>query len=280
MYPIASLPRQLSNPQVVLFGDSLFQGCADVSNGFSFQAALQAQVMRRLDVVNRGFSGYNTSNALSILPKVFAPPGSGVPELEYLFILFGANDAAVPLPTNFQHVPLGKYKANLTRIVNHPTITAHKPKTFIITPPPLDEIRVTVLDRGNGHPAAARRTKISTAYSQAAREVAAENPGVTLIDLHKALMDTAIAKTPGFDPKGRPALGDTEGGVRGYLEHLLPDGLHLSPESYRILYDLVRPHVGTEWAGTRDEERVGYALPDWRDAPWLEEDSHLRGKSL
>lgn len=195
------------------------------------------------------------------------------------FILFGANDASVPLPTNFQHVPLDKYKVNLTRIINHPNITAHKPKIFVVTPPPLDEIRVTVLDRANGHPAAARQTKISAAYSEAARQVAAENPGVTLIDLHKAIMDRAIEKTPGFNPQG-PALGDPEGGMRGYLEHLMPDGLHFSAESYRIFYDLVRPHVGAEWAGTRDEDRVAYVLPDWRDAPWLEEDAHLKGKSL
>jgi hypothetical protein len=92
-------------------------------------------------------------------------------------------------------------------------------------------------------------------------------------------MDRAIEKTPGFDPKG-PSLGDPESGVRGYLEHLLPDGLHLSSESYRILYDLVRPHIGSEWAGTKDEDRVAYVLPDWREAPWLSEDSYLRGKSL
>jgi lysophospholipase L1-like esterase len=184
------------------------------------------------------------------------------------------------LPTNFQHVPLDRYKENLARIINHPHITAHKPKIFLVTPPPLDQIRVTVLDTAYGHPAAARQTKISAAYSEAVRQVAAQHPGVTLIDLHKAIMDVAVAKTPGFDPSKGPALGDPEGGVRGYLEHLLPDGLHLSTESYRIFYDLVRPHVGAEWAGTKDLDRVGYVLPDWRDAPWPEEDSHLRGKSL
>ena len=41
-------------------------------------------VLRRLDVVNRGFSGYNTSNALSVLPQVFVPPSPGGPELRYL----------------------------------------------------------------------------------------------------------------------------------------------------------------------------------------------------
>ncbi|KAL2129123.1 hypothetical protein VTI74DRAFT_8200 [Chaetomium olivicolor] len=270
----------VSYPQIVLFGDSLFQASVDGSDGFSFQAALQSQVIRRFDVVNRGFSGYNTSNALSILPQVFAPPGPGVPKLAYLFILLGANDASVQLPTNFQHVPIHRYKENLIRIINHPIITAHKPKIFLVTPPPLDQIRVTVLDTANGHPAAVRQTKNSAAYSETVRQVAAESPGVTLIDLHKALMDRAIEMTPGFDPTKGPALGDPEGGIRGYLEHLLPDGLHLSAESYRIFYDLVRPHIGAEWAGTRDQDKVAYMFPDWRDAPWLEEDAHLKGKSI
>jgi lysophospholipase L1-like esterase len=183
------------------------------------------------------------------------------------------------VPTNFQHVPLEKYKANLKRILQHPNIAAHKPKIFLITPPPLDGIHVREIDMAKGHPEALRQTKVSAAYSEAARQVAAENQGVTLIDLHKALMDRAIEMTPGFDPNG-PALGDPEGGIRGYLEHLLPDGLHLSAESYRILYDLVQPHVGAEWAGTPEQDKVGYVMPEWPDAPWLEEDTHLKGKSL
>lgn len=95
--------------------------------------------------------------------------------------------------------------------------------------------------------------------------MAAESAGVTLIDLWKAIMDTAIAKTPGFDTNG-PLLGHPEG-VRGYLEHLLPDGLHLSSESYRIFYDIVRSHIP---GGDR-------VLPDWQVAPWLEEDAYLKG---
>lgn len=291
--------------------------------------------------MNRGLSGYNTSNGLKLLPEIFPAPTPGGPRLEYLvrfpphnpsflpqppipssfskspirpplppplpvlglkdcgpcpfrhpwlraatrradwlttcppsqFILFGANDACVPLPTNFQHVPIDKYKANLVRILTHPNIVAHKPKIFLVTPPPLDEIRVTALDLASGHPSAMRHTKNSAAYSAVVREVAAEQ-GVTLIDLCKAIMDAAIAKTPDFDPT-TGVLGDPETGVRGYLEHLLPDGLHLSSEAYRIFYDLVRPHVGSEWAGTDDALKVGFVLPEWRVAPWLDEDAHL-----
>ena len=182
----------------------------------------------------------------------------------------------MPLPTNHQHVPLDKFKTNLAGIINHPNITAHRPKIFLVTPPPLDEIRLTQLDLACGHASATRRTRASAAYSEAVRQVAAEQ-GVTLVDLWKALMDVAIAKTPGWNPKGA-LLGDPAGGVRGYLEHLLPDGLHMSAISYRIFYDIVRPHVGSEWAGTPDEDKVAFVLPDWRVAPWLEEDMHLSGK--
>jgi lysophospholipase L1-like esterase len=187
-------------------------------------------------------------------------------------VLFGANDACVPLPTNTQHVPLDEFKRNLVNIINHPNITAHKPKILLVTPPPLDEIHITKLDLAWGHPEATRRAKISAAYSEAVRRVAAEHPQTTtLVDLWKALMDTAIAKTPGFDPRAGLALGDPESGLRGYLEHLLPDGLHMSGESYRVLFDIVRPHIGSEWVDFPAEDRVGYVLPEWRTAPKLED---------
>lgn len=185
------------------------------------------------------------------------------------FILFGANDACLKLPVCNQHVPLDEFKENLTNIIRHPNITAHNPKIFLVTPPPLDEIRITQIDLAAGHSAATRRAKISASYSEAVRQIAAEHPGVTLIDLWKALMDRAVAETPGFDPQKGPCLGDPESGQRGYLEHLLPDGLHLSGESYRVFFDLVKPHVDSEWAGFPEQDRVGYILPDWKTAPWL-----------
>ncbi|OIW34095.1 GDSL Lipase/Acylhydrolase family protein [Coniochaeta ligniaria NRRL 30616] len=261
-------------PQVVLFGDSLFQGATQLLDGFAFQSALQEHVVRRFDVVNRGLSGYNTSQALKALPQIFTPPKEGGPKIEYLLVLFGANDACVPLPTNNQHVPLDKFKQNLTRIITHPSIAAHKPKILLVTPPPLDEIHITKLDLAWGHAAATRRAKISASYSEAVRQVAAEHAGsttVTLIDLWKGLMDRAVEKTPGFDPAAGKTLGDPDSGVRGHLENLLPDGLHMSGESYRVFFELVKGHVGSEWAGTEEEDRVGYVLPDWRTAPWSED---------
>ncbi|KAF3770531.1 SGNH hydrolase [Cryphonectria parasitica EP155] len=254
-----------SYPQVVLFGDSLFEGCVDTQDGFSFYATLQKHCLRRYDVVNRGFSGYNTSQALRILEQIFPEPTAGGPQLKYLIVLLGANDAALPQEVENQGLPLDQYKTNLHRIITHPNITAHKPKVLLITPPPLDEIRTTELDTPKyGH--TLRETARSASYSQAARDVAASVPGTVLLDLQKALIDRATASTPGWDVS-QPPLGSLEGARRGYLEQLLPDGLHLSGEAYRVLWGLVEAEIEPRFPNEGPE---GYVFAEWKSAPWEE----------
>ncbi|GAW22304.1 hypothetical protein ANO14919_118400 [Xylariales sp. No.14919] len=240
--------------QIVLFGDSLFQGCSDIQDGFSFQGALQHLCMRGLDVINRGFSGYNTKNALELLPQIFLPPSPTNPRIEYLFVLLGANDACVPTPTTTQGVSIEEYRENLIKIVTHEHIKAHNPKILLITPPPLDEMQSFVTDIQKGHKEPARKAAVSAQYSETVRQVAAEVPGALLVDLQKALMEKAISMTPDYDPSG-PPLGYPEG-KRGALEQLLPDGLHMSGEAYKVLFDIVKPHVSLP-----DDY---YVYPDWR----------------
>lgn len=157
-------------------------------------------------------------------------------------------------------MPLDEYKTNLKKIITHRNITAHKPKILLITPPPLDEIRITIADKAWGHAQATRQAGVSAMYSEAARQLAAEVPGTILIDLQQGIMDAAVARTPGYDPKSEPALG-YPGGKSGALEQLLPDGLHLSGDGYRVLFDLVKEHIGPIPVGS-DE---GYVLPGWQD---------------
>ncbi|KAI3395288.1 hypothetical protein diail_1486 [Diaporthe ilicicola] len=265
-------------PQVVLFGDSLFEGCVDVQDGFSFYATLQKHCLRRYDVVNRGFSGYNTSQALKILEDLFPEPGPGTPKMEYLIVLLGANDAAIPLDDDNQSVPLEQYKANLAAVVGHPRVAAHGAKVLVVTPPPLDEIRRAELD-GPQYGRAVREQARSAEYSQAAREVAAEaatkaseasgSAGagqVVCIDLAKAIMDHAVANTTGWDAS-QPPLGSPAGGRRGHLENLLPDGLHMSGEAYRVLWGLIEAEIQPRFPNADTD---GYVWPEWRGAPWLE----------
>lgn len=188
-------------------------------------------------------------------------------------MLFGANDAALPIPTNKQGIPLERYKANLKSIITHPHITVHKPKILLITPPPLDQTRLTVCDtiESTEHEVVTRHAAVSATYSEAARQVAAEVPGTVLIDLHKAIMDKAVSMTPNmtpddFDADGKPLLGYPDK-KRGGLEQLLPDGLHLSGDAYRVFYGLVKGHFGP-FPGLLDKDmdttEFPNALPGWK----------------
>ncbi|KAK2592476.1 hypothetical protein QQS21_009821 [Conoideocrella luteorostrata] len=225
---------------------------------------MQPGLIRRLDVVNRGFSGWNTANAVKYLSEIFPEPVASSPKIKCLVVLFGANDAVLPLPTTSQHVPIEQYKENLTRIVTHPHIQAHNPKILLVTPPPVDEIKITKLDTADGHTSTTRMLARSAAYSEKAREVARENPGVIVIDLWKAIMDKAISMTPNDFTPGGPWLGSPENGKQGGLDSLLHDGLHLSGDAYRVFYDELKVHIGEEWASLPGHDRTGYLFPDWR----------------
>lgn len=177
-------------------------------------------------------------------------------------ILLGANDAVLDgAPTN-QHCPIDQYKENLGKIISHPSIKAHAPKILLVTPPPLDEIKHGDLTKKDGLEDPLREHAVSAAYSEKAREVARENPGVVLIDLWQALMDKAIELTPADYQSGGPWLGSLKNGKSGGLDTLLPDGLHMGGDGYRVFFEAVRPHIGTEWAGLSADSDFVY--PTWR----------------
>lgn len=77
-------------PQFVLFGDSITQ--KSFSPG-GWGAAVADAYQRKADVVNRGYSGYNSRWALHLLGRVFPAERAGDTALATVF--FGANDAAL-----------------------------------------------------------------------------------------------------------------------------------------------------------------------------------------
>lgn len=225
-----------------------------------------------MDVINRGMSGYNTSQCLFQLPQAFLPPGPNVAPIAYVIILLGANDAVINGPTANQGIALSNYRDNLATIATHPIFTAHGASILIVTPPPLNEIHTSKLDLAWGHAAPIRTAKRSAAYSQAAREVAVQT-GATVIDLWKGIMNRAVEMCPEWKDgkmKGPPWLGDPDCGLQGGLKELLPDGLHMNGEAYQILASLILKHIHPEWASL--ENREGYIFEEWGMAPRLEKD--------
>lgn len=93
----------------VLFGDSITQfSCTQ----YGFHPALQNVYIRKLDVINRGFSGYNSEHARQILPKILESETN----IKLMTIFFGTNDAYDYI-NEIQTVELDRYKDNLSVMV-------------------------------------------------------------------------------------------------------------------------------------------------------------------
>uniref|UniRef100_A0A7N2LQA3 GDSL esterase/lipase n=1 Tax=Quercus lobata TaxID=97700 RepID=A0A7N2LQA3_QUELO len=102
-------------PKIYLFGDSITEFSFDEGG---WGASLANHFNRTVDVVLRGYGGYNTRWALQVLEKVF-PRVEGGGEPLAVTVFFGANDACLPdRYAAFQHVPLHEYKHNLHSIVS------------------------------------------------------------------------------------------------------------------------------------------------------------------
>lgn len=163
-------------------------------------------------------------------------------------VLFGANDSCLPTSPSRQHVPLEKYRENLKTILTHPSITAHKPKIFLVTPPPINEVHLEEGDLKKGYSTLTRHQSFTAQYAEAVREIADEfkDQQVVLVDLWSAIVKEAARLTPGYDASngllGSKQTGDSEG-----LRKLLVDGLHLTGEGYKVFFNEVLPVVGTGW---------------------------------
>ncbi|KAL1957194.1 hypothetical protein VTO42DRAFT_6228 [Malbranchea cinnamomea] len=240
--------------QIILFGDSITQGSGSQEKGFAFAPALQHDYIRRFDVINRGFSGYNSSQGIVILPQIFPPPE--IAKVRLMTIFFGANDAV--LSGGRQHVPLEKYTSCLEQIITHPTVRAQGTKLLLLTPPPVNQHQLEPSDWVKVDNT--RRTAENTKkYADACREVG-NRLGVPVVDIWSAFMKAAGWK------EGEPLAGSIDVPENEKLRALLSDGLHFNPSGYRIMYDEVRKAIETHYPELMPE-RIPMNFPSWETAP-------------
>ncbi|KAJ2617227.1 isoamyl acetate-hydrolyzing esterase [Coemansia sp. RSA 1365] len=196
---------------LLAFGDSITEyGGKSSTNGFISQ--LSELYLRRMDILNRGFAGFNTSRALEladqVLPKTSLPrfgtdgsqsvltgwpyrgytfPGvAKTPEL--CFIFFGANDACYA-PCE-HHVPLTTFYKNLRTLVSllrNPDSQYYSPKTriLLITPPPVGDRMWEEHTKHTGW-VPDRKNNITKTYADAVIDVAKEL-GLPYVDLWSAI---------------------------------------------------------------------------------------------
>ncbi|MED6210377.1 hypothetical protein PIB30_063535 [Stylosanthes scabra] len=203
-------------PKIYLLGDSITE---ESFTEAGWGASLANHFARILDVVLRGYSGYNTRWVLKVLEKLFpeaSPQGGGAP-VAAVTVFFGANDATLPdRYSAFQHVPLHEYKQNLHSIVSFFKKRWPKAIILLITLPPIDEVARLLYpfaDNPQGLPE--RTNEAAGEYAKACTAVAAEC-GVPVIDLW-----TKMQQCP------------------DWKKEYLSDGLHLTKQGNRVVYEEV-----------------------------------------
>jgi isoamyl acetate esterase len=150
-----------------------------------------------------------------------------VAKIRLLTIWFGANDAC--LPHSPQHVPLERYKSNLTemiQMVKESSSPYYSPHTniILITPPPLnEEQRKADLDSRVPPQKMDRSFDTTKAYAQGVKDVA-ESQGVGVLDVWETMWQEA----------GKNSAG---------LVRLLCDGLHLTPAGYQVCDNSDTPYI-------------------------------------
>ncbi|KAF7863038.1 hypothetical protein EAF04_007121 [Stromatinia cepivora] len=241
--------------QFMLFGDSIIQG-SNIPNGFSFASALQNAYVRKLDVINRGFSAYNTNHALEVLPQFLPTPSQA--KIRFLLIFFGANDLNRGPSTN-QYVPLPQFILNMKTIISHPLIQAHAPRIILVTPAPVDEATCRVTNGEWGNSDEPRRVKDTREYRDAVRRIG-EEEGLGVVDLWSAFMG-ACGWKEGDDPAIMPGL--EENGRDSNLTKLLYDGLHFSGEGYEILFEEVTRCISEKFPDQTPDKMANVVKTQW-----------------
>eukprot|EP01025_Chloroclados_australasicus_P024071 TRINITY_DN24233_c0_g1_i3.p2 TRINITY_DN24233_c0_g1~~TRINITY_DN24233_c0_g1_i3.p2 ORF type:complete len:212 (-),score=23.52 TRINITY_DN24233_c0_g1_i3:783-1418(-) len=180
----------------------------------------------QVDVLNRGYSGYNTRWAVHILDGILddlkQPPVLAT-------IFFGANDSAPESgPESLQHVPLEEYRQNLITIFN--MFKQHSiENALFITPSPVHD---PVLE-------GARVNERTKQYADACIEVA-ENLNAPVLDLWTHLQTLSNWQTS-----------------------LLSDGVHFTSDGNRAVYDALISKIYTTFPELV-AENLNYDYPLWR----------------
>lgn len=130
----SSCGKNHHNRQPWKFGDSITQqGFGWPPSSVGWGSLLSRDDSRRADVLNRGFSGYNTGYyAVEILPSILPQKDSqDAQEVLFATACFGANDVAPA--GELQHIPIDTYGHRLVSSIQEYEVTV-----ILRTPPPID----------------------------------------------------------------------------------------------------------------------------------------------
>ena len=210
-----------TRPKIILIGDSLTQ-----TSFCGWGGRLADVYQRRADVINRGFSGFNTKFYLH-MPMENLPSDKAM-----AIIFFGANDAALKDIDPHHHVSVEDYRDNLRTLIDR--VKSKYPQCdnniLLITPPPVvheQRLSYQVERYGDKATGVLERTLDNTAmYAQACRSVA-EDMKLPCLNLFDAMQQESN------------------------WQRFFYDGLHFSPDGHIFVAEALLQVIADQ-------------LPEWK----------------
>ncbi|EMG46763.1 IAH1 Isoamyl acetate-hydrolyzing esterase [Candida maltosa Xu316] len=246
----------MSYDKFLLFGDSITQFSNTLQNGFALQPALQDLYVRKLDIINRGFSGYSSEHARVILPKILESEAN----IKLMTIFFGTNDSFDHI-NDIQTVELPRYKENIDYLI---TLAKSKDIKSIVVGPSLHDPRMCLeffAEGGRQYTKDPNNNQRLYEYSEAAKEVAKKH-NVPFIDLWNIFRETkGWTKEELFEvsiAKDNWSIG--EDGLKTFLS----DGIHFTGESYKILYNEIIKRIDENYPELKSDN-LSINFSDWKD---------------
>ncbi|MQL92302.1 hypothetical protein Taro_024916 [Colocasia esculenta] len=197
-----------NRPLFVLFGSSIVQ--YSFSNG-GWGAILADVYARKVDVLVRGYQGWNSRRAVQVLDQVFPKDASIQPSL--VIVYFGGNDSMGAHPSGLgPHVPLPEYIVNIRKIASHLKSLSDKTRIIFLSSPPKLLTRLFAGDSTLLCPLI-RTNEYCQIYSEACIKLCNEMD-VKVIDLFNAIQ-----------------------GRKDWASACFTDGIHFSAEGSKIVME-------------------------------------------
>ena len=219
--------------KLILLGDSNTQFAWGKASGWA--SDMSDMLQRKCDVINRGFSGYNTDKIRLILPRILDEFNSE--SICGLIIMLGSNDSTKET-NKIQHVPISRFEGNLNYILDYILkLGIDNKKIIVITPPRIDETKweATVNSRNQAEHSD-HFDHLVTEYARIVKKVALEHE-THVLDLNSIMHE--------FGERYRDFLFD---------------GLHMSANGSELLFDNLMPLVNQHIAA-----HIKFNFPYWRD---------------
>ncbi|QPG74476.1 hypothetical protein FOA43_001806 [Brettanomyces nanus] len=214
---------------------------------FTLGAALSNAYTRKLQVVQRGFSGYTSKHAIRLVDSMLRFEHDQRPDAEKVriaFVFFGTNDARAKgtNPENTQHVDIDDYVSNMKNITRK--FQKRKIPLVVITPglhnqKMWDEVYPEDLQTGDY-----RSCQLNLEYSDAVAKECLQM-GVPVVHLYSAMSKYLSEHT-----------GETS-------KDLLADGIHMSGMGYRIIYDELMRQIHQNFPEVYPDN-IATKFPPWR----------------